>query len=109
MIAGQAPGTRVHASGRPFTDPSGVRLRHWLGMSEELFYDDRVLAIIPMGFCFPGLDPKGSDLPPRRECALAWRGALMAEMPQVELVICLGAHAMAWHMGRGFRDLSMRR
>ncbi len=100
MIAGQAPGTRVHASGRPFTDPSGVRLRHWLGMSEELFYDDRVLAIIPMGFCFPGLDPKGSDLPPRRECALAWRGALMAEMPQVELVICLGAHAMAWHMGR---------
>lgn len=102
LIAGQAPGVRVHASGRPFTDPSGVRLREWLGVEEESFYDPRCFAIVPMGFCFPGLDASGGDLPPRRECAPAWRAALMAEMPQVELVICLGAHAMRWHMGEAF-------
>jgi uracil-DNA glycosylase len=102
LLAGQAPGVRVHASGRPFTDPSGVRLRDWLGVSEEAFYDPRRFAIVPMGFCFPGLDASGGDLPPRPECAPAWRAALMAEMPQVELVICLGAHAMRWHMGEGF-------
>jgi uracil-DNA glycosylase len=102
LIAGQAPGVRVHASGRPFTDPSGVRLRDWLGVDEDTFYDPRRFAIVPMGFCFPGLDASGGDLPPRPECAPAWRAALMAEMPQVELVICLGAHAMRWHMGEGF-------
>src|SRR4051794_8043505 len=68
-IAGQAPGTRVHASGRPFDDPSGVRLRQWLGVEESDFYDALKFAIIPMGFCFPGLRPDGSDRPPRRECA----------------------------------------
>lgn len=99
LIAGQAPGARVHASGRPFTDPSGVRLRQWLGVTEREFYDDRLLSILPMGFCFPGLDPKGSDLPPRRECAANWRAPLLAAMPQIELVICLGSYAMAWHMG----------
>jgi uracil-DNA glycosylase len=98
MIAGQAPGTRVHASGRPFTDPSGDRLRQWLGVDEQTFYDPRKIAIIPMGFCFPGLSASGSDLPPRRECAKAWRQALMDQMPQIELTICLGAHAMRWHM-----------
>jgi uracil-DNA glycosylase len=102
LIAGQAPGVRVHASGRPFTDPSGVRLRDWLGVEEDTFYDPRRFAIVPMGFCFPGLDASGGDLPPRPECAPAWRAALMAEMPQVELVICLGAHAMRWHMGESF-------
>jgi uracil-DNA glycosylase len=102
LIAGQAPGVRVHASGRPFTDPSGVRLRDWLGVGEDAFYDPRRFAIVPMGFCFPGLDASGGDLPPRAECVPAWRAALMAEMPQVELVICLGAHAMRWHMGTGF-------
>jgi uracil-DNA glycosylase len=102
LIAGQAPGTRVHQSGRPFTDPSGDRLRQWLGVSMEDFYDPARTAILPMGFCFPGLSAKGADLPPRRECALAWRGACMAAMPQVELVICLGAHAMRWHMGNAF-------
>jgi uracil-DNA glycosylase len=102
LIAGQAPGVRVHASGRPFTDPSGVRLRDWLGVGEDAFYDPRRFAIVPMGFCFPGLDASGGDLPPRPECAPAWRAALMAEMPQVELVICLGAHAMRWHIGTGF-------
>jgi uracil-DNA glycosylase len=102
LIAGQAPGTRVHQSGRPFTDPSGDRLRHWLGVSADEFYDPARVAILPMGFCFPGLNPKGADLPPRRECAPAWRAACMAAMNQVELVICLGTHAMRWHMGAAF-------
>ncbi|MCA3562201.1 MAG: uracil-DNA glycosylase family protein [Aestuariivirga sp.] len=98
LIAGQAPGVRVHASGKPFTDPSGVRLRAWLGVAEATFYDPRQVAILPMGFCFPGLDAKGSDLPPRPECSPAWRAPLMAEMPEIELVVCLGAYAMRWHM-----------
>jgi len=102
LLAGQAPGVRVHASGRPFTDPSGVRLREWLGVDEATFYDPRHFAIVPMGFCFPGLDANGSDLPPRPECAPAWRPALMEAMPQIRLVICLGAHAMRWHMGEAF-------
>jgi uracil-DNA glycosylase len=71
-------------------------------VDEDTFYDPRRFAIVPMGFCFPGLDASGGDLPPRPECAPAWRAALMAEMPQVELVICLGAHAMRWHMGEVF-------
>ena len=99
LIAGQAPGTRVHASGRPFTDPSGDRLRAWLGVGADRFYDPRCFAILPMGFCFPGLSPAGADLPPRRECAPAWRSLVLAEMPHVRLVVCLGAHAMRWHMG----------
>jgi uracil-DNA glycosylase len=103
LIAGQAPGIRVHMSGRPFTDPSGDRLRQWLGLDMDSFYDDRKLAIVPMGFCFPGLNAAGADLPPRPECAPAWRKPLMDEMPQIELVICLGAHAMRWHMGSLFQ------
>lgn len=99
LIAGQAPGTRVHASGRPFTDPSGDRLRDWLGVGEADFYDRAKFSIVPMGFCFPGLDAKGSDLPPRRECAPAWRGRLMAAMPQVRLVLAVGLYAQAWHLG----------
>ena len=75
LIAGQAPGTKVHLSGAPFTDASGDRLRDWLGVSSETFYDPAKFAIVPMGFCFPGQDAKGGDLPPRRECAPAWRGA----------------------------------
>ncbi|MEI7597998.1 MAG: uracil-DNA glycosylase family protein [Aestuariivirga sp.] len=102
LIAGQAPGLRVHASGRPFTDPSGVRLREWLGVTEAIFYDPREVAILPMGFCFPGLDAKGSDLPPRPECAPAWRAKLLAAMPKIELVVCLGSYAMRWHMGRAW-------
>jgi uracil-DNA glycosylase len=102
LIAGQAPGTRVHASGRPFTDPSGDRLRDWLGIGPEVFYDPTRVAILPMGFCFPGLSPKGSDLPPRPECASAWRARLMAAMPQIELVVGLGAHALRWHLGGRF-------
>ena len=103
LIAGQAPGIRVHASGRPFTDPSGGRLRHWLGIGSDVFYDASRIAILPMGFCFPGLDSSGGDLPPRPECAAAWRAYCMAAMPQFDFVICLGAHAMRWHMGKAFR------
>ncbi|AMJ59289.1 uracil-DNA glycosylase family protein [Bosea sp. PAMC 26642] len=98
-IAGQAPGTRVHASGRPFTDPSGVRLRGWLGLDEATFYDERRVAIVPMGHCFPGLDAKGGDRPPRRECAPHWRVRVFAALPDIELVLAIGTYAQAWHLG----------
>lgn len=100
LIAGQAPGTRVHASGRPFTDPSGDRLRDWLGVDAAQFYDPDLFAIVPMGFCFPGQDAKGGDLPPRRECAPAWRSRLMEQMPQLRLILAIGQYAHAWHLGR---------
>lgn len=98
-LVGQAPGTRVHASGMPFTDPSGERLRDWMGVTADEFYDDAKLAIVPMGFCFPGLDAKGGDLPPRRECAAHWRARLFALMPQVELTLVVGQYAQGWHLG----------
>jgi len=98
-ICGQAPGTRVHASGVPFSDPSGVRLRRWLGMTDEEFYDESRVAIVPMGFCFPGLTAGGADLPPRQECAPAWRAAVFAELPKVELVLAIGRPAQLWHLG----------
>lgn len=98
LIVGQAPGTRVHASGQPFTDPSGERLRGWLGIGPDVFYDAQRVAILPMGFCFPGQGPRGEDLPPRRECAPLWRARFLAAMPQVELVVALGRHAHAWHV-----------
>ncbi|WP_378950579.1 uracil-DNA glycosylase family protein [Mesorhizobium sp. ANAO-SY3R2] len=99
LIAGQAPGTKVHLSGAPFTDASGDRLRDWLGVSSATFYDPAKFAIVPMGFCFPGQDAKGGDLPPRRECAPAWRARLLALMPQVDLVLAVGQYAQQWHMG----------
>ena len=99
LIAGQAPGTRVQASGVPFDDRSGDRLRDWLGVDRDTFYDTDRFSILPMGFCFPGLDAKGSDLPPRRECAPAWRRPLMDLMPQIDLVLAIGLYAQAWHMG----------
>ena len=98
-IAGQAPGVRVHASGRPYTDPSGVRLRGWLGIGEEIFYDPQMVAIVPMGFCFPGHDAKGGDLPPRRECAELWRERLFALLPDLELVLLVGQYAQKWRLG----------
>jgi uracil-DNA glycosylase len=99
-ISGQAPGTRVHASGVPFADPSGVRLRDWLGVSEDEFYDESRIAIIPMGFCFPGLDQKGSDLPPRRECAPLWQNRLFAQLPGIELLVLVGQYSQKWYLGR---------
>src|SRR3990172_12220273 len=98
-VVGQAPGTRVHASGVPFSDPSGVRLRAWMGGSAEEFYDARRVAIIPMGFCLPGLDAKGGDLPPRRECAKLWRARLLARVRELELVLLVGGYAQRWHLG----------
>lgn len=98
-VFGQAPGTRVHASGKPFTDPSGVRLRQWMGVTDDEFYDDTRIAIVPMGFCFPGLDAKGGDLPPRRECAPLWRDRLMAALPALDLILLVGQYAQRWHLG----------
>jgi uracil-DNA glycosylase len=107
LIAGQAPGTRVHASGIPFTDPSGDRLRAWMGVDAATFYDTTMISILPMGFCFPGLDAKGGDLPPRRECAPAWRQPILAAMPDIAMVLAIGLYAQRWHLGgdRG-RDLT---
>jgi len=98
-ICGQAPGVRVHKSGRPFSDPSGERLRHWMGISRDQFYDAALVAILPMGFCFPGLDAKGGDMPPRRECAMQWRHQLLRLMPQLELILPVGLYAQKWHLG----------
>ena len=86
-ICGQAPGTRVHASGIPFTDPSGDRLRDWMGVTPEEFYDETRTAIVPMGFCFPGLDAKGGDRPPRKECAPRWRDDVFQHLPNIEIML----------------------
>lgn len=99
LIAGQAPGLRVHESGLPFDDASGNRLRQWLGVTRGEFYDPGNFAIVPMGFCFPGYDAHGSDLPPRRECAPRWRSEVIEAMPQVELVLAIGQYAQRWHLG----------
>ncbi len=104
LIAGQAPGVRVHGSGRPFTDPSGVRLRDWLGLDEAAFYDLSRVAIVPMAFCFPGLDAKGSDLPPPPLCAATWRARVMADLPDLRLRVLLGGAAIRWHLG--LRDVT---
>lgn len=98
-LCGQAPGTRVHASGRPFTDPSGERLRAWLDMAPEVFYDASRVAIVPMGFCFPGLDAKGADRPPRKTCARTWRAQVFQAMGRLELTVLIGAYAQNWHLG----------
>ena len=98
-IVGQAPGVSAHASGRPYTDPSGVRLRGWLGIGEDIFYNSEIVAVAAMGFCFPGLDAKGGDLPPRRECAQLWRKRLFALLPDLELVLLVGQYAQRWHLG----------
>ncbi len=100
-ICSQAPGTLVHASGTPFTDRSGDRLRDWLGVTPHEFYDESRVLIVPMGFCFPGQDTKGADLPPRRECAPLWREKLFAMLPQIELLLAVGSYAQAWHLGEG--------
>lgn len=98
LIVGQAPGRRVHATGLPFNDPSGDRLRNWLGIDRETFYHSPHIAIVPMGFCYPGTG-KGGDLPPRPECAAAWRRQLLERMPEVGLTLLFGQYAQAWHLG----------
>jgi len=98
-VCSQAPGTKVHLSGTPFTDASGERLRAWMGVTPEEFYDVARVAIVPMGFCFPGQDENGADLPPRKECARLWHERLFAAMPQIELVLAVGSYAQAFHLG----------
>ncbi|MDP2082699.1 MAG: uracil-DNA glycosylase family protein [Pseudotabrizicola sp.] len=99
LIAGQAPGARVHASGQPFTDPSGDRLRDWCGLNHLAFYDRTLVAIVPMAFCFPGYDARGADLPPPGICAQTWRARVMADLPNVRLTLLVGGAAMRWHLG----------
>lgn len=99
LIAGQAPGRRVHESGLPFTDPSGDRLRDWLGVDAATFYGDRRIGVAAQAFCFPGTDPKGGDYPPPRRCAELWRTRLLAGLPRVELTLLVGGHAQAWTLG----------
>ncbi len=97
LIAGQAPGVKVHETGVPFNDASGNRLREWLGLTRDEFYDANNIAILPMGFCYPGRGKSG-DLPPRKECAPAWRERLLAALPNIELTIVLGKYAQAYHL-----------
>ena len=99
LIAGQAPGNLARETGRPFTDPSGVRLRDWLQMDEATFYDPAVVAIVPMGFCFPGYDKNGGDIPPMKRCAQTWHEDLLQQLKQVELKILIGNYAQRWHLG----------
>ncbi|GAA6157389.1 uracil-DNA glycosylase family protein [Pyruvatibacter sp. HU-CL02332] len=99
-IVGQAPGTRVHASGVPFDDPSGDRLREWLGVDRDTFYDESRIAIVPMGFCFPGLDAKGGDKPPLKRCAKLWRTQLFETLGEVDFTVIIGTYAQAWHLGK---------
>jgi uracil-DNA glycosylase len=99
LIVGQAPGTRVHETGIPWNDPSGDRLRDWLGLDRERFYDERRIAIVPMGFCYPGRLPRGGDAPPRPECAPLWHPPLRAALPRVELTLLVGSYAQAYYLG----------
>ncbi|MCP1199490.1 uracil-DNA glycosylase family protein [Notoacmeibacter sp. MSK16QG-6] len=99
LVAGQAPGLRVHETGQSFNDRSGDRLREWMGVDRETFYDASRIAIAAMGFCFPGYDKNGGDLPPRRECAPIWRDGLMAQMVSVRLVLCIGLYSQRYHLG----------
>lgn len=115
LIVGQAPGTRVHATGIPWNDASGARLRDWLQLGEEVFYDERRVAILPVGLCYPGRDSRGGDRPPRPECAPLWHPRLRAHLPHVRLTLLVGSHAQAFYLGarrgksmsatvRAFRD-----
>ena len=99
LIAGQAPGLRVHRSGTPFDDPSGARLRDWLGLSAAEFYDRDRVAVLPMAFCFPGQDARGSDLPPPKICAQTWHARVMAALARVELTVLVGGYAHKYHLG----------
>jgi uracil-DNA glycosylase len=104
LIAGQAPGARVQASGRPFTDRSGDRLRNWTGLDEAAFYDLARVAIVPMAFCFPGYDARGADLPPPPVCAATWRTRVLQALGPVPLTLLVGGAAIRWHLGQ--RDVT---
>lgn len=100
MIVGQAPGTRVHETGIPWNDPSGDRLRDWLQVDRETFYDEARIAIVPMGFCYPGRLPRGGDCPPRPECAATWHPRLLPLLPNIELTVLAGSYGQAHFLGR---------
>jgi len=97
LIAGQTPGLKVHKTGVPFDDASGERLRQWMNINKDTFYDVQKIAILPMGFCYPGAEKSG-DLPPRSECALAWRKQLLSAMGNIKLILVIGTYAQNWHM-----------
>ncbi|MEO0467238.1 MAG: uracil-DNA glycosylase family protein [Pseudomonadota bacterium] len=99
LVASQAPGNLAHQSGRPFNDPSGRRLRTWMGVSEEEFYDATRVAIVPMGFCFPGYDKNGGDLPPMKRCAPEWRAGLLERLPNIKVTLLIGSYSQRWHLG----------
>jgi uracil-DNA glycosylase len=105
MIIGQAPGLRVHETGIPWNDPSGDTLRRWLQLSREQFYDPEVIAIMPMGFCYPGRGKSG-DLPPRPECAPAWHEQLLASLPHIRLTLLIGQYAQRYYLGKQYRTLT---
>ena len=105
LVAGQAPGSKVHATGIPFNDPSGVRLREWMGVDQETFYDPRKIALLPMGFCYPGKGKSG-DLPPLPICAETWRDELLKALPNIKLTLAIGQYAQAWHLGRSALNLT---
>lgn len=105
LIAAQAPGRKVHASGVPFDDASGERLRAWTGLSPEVFYDPGRVALVPMGFCYPGTGP-GGDFPPRPECAPAWRTKILAQLGNIELTLVIGNYAQAWHLAGQHKSLT---
>ena len=100
LIAGQAPGLRVHEIGEPFRDRSGDRLREWMGIDNDTFYDKSRLAIVPMSFCFPGYNATGSDLPPPPICARTWRSQVMDRLPNIRLTLLIGTYAQTWHLGQ---------
>jgi uracil-DNA glycosylase len=99
LIAGQAPGNLAAESGIPFSDPSGKRLREWMGVTDDEFYDPSRVAVVPMGFCFPGNDAKGGDIPPMKRCAETWRAGLMQRLPNLQVTLLIGAYAQRWHLG----------
>ncbi len=105
LLVGQAPGRRVHETGIPFDDPSGDRLREWLGISKEVFYDEKRIAIVPMGFCYPGTGKSG-DFPPRPECAELWREKILSHLQEVELTLVVGKYAHDWHFGKSKTTLT---
>ncbi|MBV8848858.1 MAG: uracil-DNA glycosylase family protein [Methylobacteriaceae bacterium] len=105
LVASQAPGMRVHQTGLPFNDPSGDRLRQWMGVDRDTFYDEAKIAIVPMGFCFPGYNALKADLPPRRECRATWHDELFARLPQIETILAIGRYAQDYHFARLGRSL----
>lgn len=105
LIAGQAPGTKVHESGIPWNDASGVRLREWLGIDSDLFYNPKYFAIVPMGFCYPGKGKTG-DLPPRKECSELWHKQILEALPNLELVIAIGKYAQDYYLNKPSKNLT---